>query len=132
MPELTKKHKEALARGRRQAKAVRGYLEALNVDRRKVSDPDDLRKRVDGLQQKIAEEDDPVNEVELIQKRLEAEAQLEDAQEAPDFEELEKEFKKAVRGYSERKGITYYAWREIGVPAGVLRDAGVPRSRKAS
>lgn len=132
MPELTKKHKEALAKGRRQAKAVREYLEALNVDRRKVSDPENLKKRIDDLHEKIAEEDDPVSEVELIQKRLNLEAQLEDAQDAPDFEELEKDFKKAVREYSERKGITYAAWRELGVPAGVLRDAGVPRTRRAS
>lgn len=132
MPKLSKQHKEALAKGRRQAKAVREYLEALNVDKRKVSDPEDLEKRIADTAQKIADEDDPVREVELIQKRLELEAELEDAQDAPDFEELESAFKDAVKEYSERKGITYPAWRELGVPAGVLKDAGVPRTRRAS
>ncbi len=132
MPKLSKQHKEALAKGRRQAKAVREYLEALNVDKRKVSDPEDLEKRIADTAQKIADEDDPVREVELIQRRLELEAELEDAQDAPDFEELESAFKEAVKEYSERKGITYPAWRELGVPAGVLKDAGVPRTRRAS
>lgn len=132
MPELSKKHKDALARGRRQAKAVREYLEALNVDRRRVSDPEELKKRIADAKQKVADEDDPVRKVELIQKRLDLEAELDRTERAPDFEELEKEFKKAVREYSERKGITYGAWRELGVQAGVLRDAGVPRTRRAS
>jgi predicted nucleic acid-binding Zn-ribbon protein len=132
MPKLTKQHKEALAKGRRQAKAVRDYLEALNVDKRKITDPDDLKKRIADTEQKIGDEADPVHGVELIQRRLDLEAELESAQDAPDFEELESGFKKAVKEYSERKGISYPAWRELGVPAGVLRDAGVPRTRRAS
>jgi hypothetical protein len=40
---------------------------------------------------------------------------------------LEKEFVRAAKGYSERKGITYGAWREFGVPAEVLRKAGISR-----
>jgi hypothetical protein len=31
--------------------------------------------------------------------------------------------------YSERKGITWPAWREAGVSADVLRSAGVKRTR---
>jgi hypothetical protein len=30
--------------------------------------------------------------------------------------------------YSARQGISYDAWREIGVPAAVLREAGVSRA----
>ena len=45
---------------------------------------------------------------------------------------LEEEFIEAVKGYSGRKGISYSAWREIGVPADVLRRAGMAQTRRRS
>ena len=35
----------------------------------------------------------------------------------------------AMRKYGERKGVTYNAWRELGVPPEVLRRAGISRGR---
>ena len=35
----------------------------------------------------------------------------------------------AAKGYSERKGISYAAWREAGVPAATLKAAGISRGR---
>ena len=35
-----------------------------------------------------------------------------------DLAALENEFVAAAKGYGERKGITYAAWREVGVPGG--------------
>lgn len=40
-------------------------------------------------------------------------------------------FVDAAEPYSRRRGISYTAWLEIGVPAGVLREAGI-RSPRAS
>ena len=40
---------------------------------------------------------------------------------------LEDEFVDAASGYSQRKGISYTAWRELGVPASVLKRAGIGR-----
>ncbi len=40
---------------------------------------------------------------------------------------LEADFVKAAKNYSERKGISYAAWREAGVDAGVLKAAGLRR-----
>jgi hypothetical protein len=34
---------------------------------------------------------------------------------------------KNARAYSRAKGISYGAWREVGVPADVLREAGIAR-----
>jgi uncharacterized coiled-coil DUF342 family protein len=124
---MTAEHKKALAEGRRQAKAVRDYLEALNTDRRSTTDPKQLQKRIGDLEQKISAEENPSKRVELVQKRLDLEQQLSTAEEAADLNTLEKDFKKAVKGYSERKGIGYKAWREVGVPAGVLKSAGLSR-----
>jgi hypothetical protein len=33
-----------------------------------------------------------------------------------------------ARTYGERKGITYAAWRELGVPPAVLKRAGIGRA----
>jgi hypothetical protein len=35
---------------------------------------------------------------------------------------------KAASAYSARKGISYAAWRELGVEAAVLKRAGISRS----
>ncbi|MDZ7734518.1 MAG: hypothetical protein U5R31_16850 [Acidimicrobiia bacterium] len=38
---------------------------------------------------------------------------------------LESDFVKAAAEYGESKGIDYRTWREAGVPAGVLKKAGI-------
>jgi hypothetical protein len=125
---MTAEHKKALAEGRRQSKAVKGYLEALSTDRRSVADPKQFQKRISDLSKKIDAEENPSRRVELVQRRLDLENQLADAEGTADLAQLERDFKRAVKGYSQRKGISYKAWREVGVPASVLRDAGISRS----
>ncbi|MBW3562415.1 MAG: hypothetical protein KY437_07965 [Actinobacteria bacterium] len=136
MPEggLSDEHKAALAKGRRQARAVRDYLEALEAEskRGRSTDPDALKERIERYEQQAGDEEDPARRVELIQKRLDAEKQLAAVEDQPDMDALEGRFKEAVKEYSERKGISYTAWREAGVPASVLRDAGVPRTRRTA
>lgn len=132
MPKMSEEHKKALAEGRRQARAVKTYLEALNTEASsQQADEDSLKERIAQLQIQIDEDEgtigSPVKRVELIQRRLDYEEQLANLEEAPDLEALENDFKSVVRDYSERKGISYKAWREIGVPASVLRDAGLSR-----
>lgn len=133
VPQVTEAHKKAMVKGRQQAAAVRKYLQALE-SRSSVRRPDErkLRGRIDDTEQRIHAEKNPAKRVELIQRRLDYEAQLADLVEAPDMESLEKDFKDAVKEYSERKSLTYAAWRELGVRARVLREAGVPRTRRAS
>lgn len=132
---MTQEHKDALAKGRRQAKAVRDYMSALESTKRGPGRPVDrkaLEKRIDRVQAQIDEEPNAAKRVDLIQKRLDIETQLAELEAQPDVDALEAEFKEAVLEYSERKGITYSAWREAGVPASVLRDAGVPRTRRSA
>ena len=47
-----------------------------------------------------------------------------------DLDALEGEFIRAAGPYSERKGITYDAWRAAGVEPRVLRAAGLSRGLK--
>jgi hypothetical protein len=44
-----------------------------------------------------------------------------------DMDKLRKGFVKNAKAYGTAKGIAYGTWREIGVPADVLRDAGITR-----
>lgn len=127
---MTDAHKAALAKGRRQARSVRQYLEALEEDQRAKGRLDEvaLKERIERLESEIEQEDNPAKRVELIQKRLDYERRLESLEEAPDVDALQQEFVAAAREYSERKGISYSAWREAGVPAAVLREAGIPRT----
>jgi hypothetical protein len=45
-----------------------------------------------------------------------------------DMAGLENEFVKVAKSYSARQGISYGAWRSVGVPAAVLKRAGVGRA----
>lgn len=131
---MSDEHKAALAKGRAQGKAVRDYLAALEEDSkpgRRLS-PEELNEKVEKLHTQIEEEENPAKRVELIQKRLDYEERLAKVEETVDMEALEKDFIAAAKEYSERKGISYTAWREAGVPAATLREAGVPRTRRTT
>lgn len=129
---MSNEHKAALAKGRQQARVVRDYLAALERDsrRRRRLSRDELQQKVQQYQEQIANEEDPANRVELVQKRLGFEERLADYEEAPDLDQLQQDFVDVVAEYSERKGLTYTAWREVGVPAAVLREGGIPRTRR--
>lgn len=130
-PKMTKEHKEALAEGRRQGKAVRDYLEALEANRPKRGrkrTPESIDNRLAKIETELADAD-PVKRLTLVQERLDLSVEREALSATTDLDSLEKDFVAAAAGYSERKGITYSAWREIGVPAAVLKDAGIARTR---
>ena len=126
---VTEAHKAAMAVGRSESRAVSNYLEALTANRPKRG-----RKRTaESISNRLAVIDDELIEadmlsrVNLIQERMDLEAELAAKEAVIDLSELEDEFVAAVADYSERKGISYAAWREAGVDAGVLRRAGVRR-----
>ena len=124
-------HKEALAQGRRESRAVKAYLEALGSKRpgRPVT-VDSVKKKLAGIEEKLSGESDPLKRLDLVQAKLDAEDQLEDLSIDIDVESLEREFVGIAKSYSERKGISYSAWREVGVAAPVLKEAGIPRTRR--
>lgn len=131
---MSEEHKAALAKGRAQTRAVKGYLEALETTARrgpKIT-PEKLNDRISETKQAIEAESDPVRRLELIQRRMDDEDRLAELEESPDIEALEQEFTAVAKEYSERRGITWSAWRELGVPAATLRNAGVPRTRRTN
>ena len=126
---MSAQHKAALAQGRRESRAIKLYLQALGNRRpgRPVT-PVTLEKRISDLGAKIAAESDPLKAVDLRQSRIEAEQLLARAESVADMAEMEKGFVKYAKSYSSRKGISYTAWREAGVPAAMLRQAGISRA----
>lgn len=129
---MSEEHKAALAQGRRESRAIKAYLEALGSRRpgRPVT-ADSVRKRIESIDEKLAAEEDPLKQLDLRQERLDAEATLKDVEAKEDIDELEKSFVEVAKSYSERKGISYAAWRQVGVPASALKAAGIPRTRKS-
>lgn len=129
---MSDEHKAALAQGRREGRAVKQYLKMVGSRRpgRPVT-KDSLERRASGLAEKIESESDPLKRLELIQSRLDAEDQIAELGESVDADAIEKEFIEVAGSYSERKGITYTAWREAGVSAQALKEAGIPRTRRS-
>lgn len=128
---MTEEHKAALAEGRKQARAIKSYLKA--IASRKPGRPvtrEGLESRLARISKKLEESDNPLEEIDLIQSRLDIESALADLEDARDLEDLEAGFVEHAAAYSDRKGISYTAWREYGVPAKVLRSAGIKETRR--
>lgn len=127
--QLSDEHKAAMAEGRAQGRAVRNYLEALEAHKPKRGrkrTPESMKKRLEKIETELVDAD-PVKRLNLVQERMDLEGELNAAESGADLSELEKEFVAAAAGYGERKGISYAAWRELGVSAGVLKSAGITR-----
>jgi len=124
---MTDDHKAALARGREEGRAIRAYLEALEA-----SAPKRGRKRTaESIEKNLADIDtkmaaaDPLTRVLLIQQSFDLQDELARMEETIDISALEAGFIKSAKGYSQRKAITKAAWRAAGVPAAVLKAAGL-------
>jgi len=128
---MSQEHKAALAQGRLEARSIKAYLHAL--DSRKPGRPvtkESLDKRLDRINGKLAGETDPLKRVDLMQSRLDIEGALANVEDGANIEELAAGFVSHASSYSDRKGISYTAWRRFGVPADVLRKAGIPETRR--
>src|ERR1700752_2059132 len=98
-------HKEALALGREQGRAIRDYLEALEAHKPKRGrkrTPDSIKKRLDRIETEIVDAD-PMKRVTLIQERIDLENELATADGGVDLGALERDFVKYARDYSGRK-----------------------------
>ena len=128
---MSNEHKAALAQGRRESKAIKSYLEALAARRPgRPLTSDGLNMRMKKVNEKLESSQDPLEKVELVQSKLDIEKALADLGNTQDLASLESGFVENASAYSERKGISYTAWREIGVPAVVLRRAGIKETRR--
>jgi hypothetical protein len=124
-------HKAALAKGREEGRIVRRYLEALESSkprRGRKRTPDSIRKRLGSIDSTLATAD-PLSRLHMVEEKQRLEAELSHTGDTVDMAALEKSFIKVARLYGERKGISYSAWRTVGVSAAVLQQAKIPRTR---
>jgi len=127
---MSAEHKAALARGRSEGKAVRDYLDALRANKPKRGrkrTPDSIKKRLSSIDSQLKDAD-PLTELRLVQERRDLEDELQSMESAVDLSAIESSFVKVAKSYSERQGISYAAWREVGVEASVLKKSGIGRS----
>jgi len=126
---MTAAHKRALAEGRELGRAVRRYLDALDQNRprrgRKRT-PESIKRRLGAISEQL-DSASPLQRLQLVQERLDLTAELDQLGAKVDLSALERDFAKVAKEYSQRKGISYAAWRELGVPADVLKKAGIGR-----
>lgn len=129
-PPMSNEHKQALARGREEGRAVRRYLEAIEHQRprrgRKRT-PESITRRLALVKERVAEAD-ALSRLHLLQEQSDLEAELSKMGAVQDVVALEKSFVKVAKAYGRRKGIGYNAWRASGVSAAVLAKAGISRS----
>jgi hypothetical protein len=129
---MSAEHKAALVQGRKEAKAIKKYLDTLASRRpgRPVTQ-DSLKRKLVSIDQRLSSEADALRRVDLHQAKIEAETAFAAFSNSIDLTELENVFAKVAATYSERKGISYGAWRSAGVPAAVLKKAGLARTRRS-
>ena len=128
-PGMSDEHKEALALGRDQGRAVRRYLEALEAHKPKRGrkrTPESIERRLADIEKRL-QDADPLSRLQLVQERMNLQNELASKSATVDLGALEQAFVKAAKEYGRRKGISYAAWREAGVNPAVLRQAGIRR-----
>ncbi|MBW8825388.1 MAG: hypothetical protein JF603_03415 [Acidobacteria bacterium] len=126
---VTEGHKAAMAEGRTQGRAVSAYLEVLEHHRPKRGrkrTPESIDRRLAAIDQDLSSAN-PIKRLSLIQERLDLIKEKEAMAETVDITTFENDFVAAAKAYSDRKGISYAAWKELGVPAEVLKRAGISR-----
>ena len=112
--------------------AVRDYLKALeqNAPRRgRKRTPESVERQLAVLEGEM-EGASVTKRLDLIQQRINLETDLEALQQAEsvDLSALEAGFATHAAAYGGRRGISYAAWREVGVSSTTLKSAGIRRN----
>ena len=128
---LTPEHKAALAEGRKHGNAVRAYLDALDANKPKRGrkrTTESIQKRLGAIDAEIGSAN-RLRQLQLTQERYDLEAELGNVGETVDLSALEKDFIESAAPYAASKGISYAAFRAVGVSPEILKAAGVSRGR---
>ena len=127
---VSDEQKAAMAEGRAQSRSIAPYLEALEAHKPKRGrkrTPESIDKRLAAIDREL-EDTNQIKRLSLVQERLDLLEERENLQRDVDLSQYEDDFVENAKSYGERKGISYQAWRELGVPAAVLKRAGITRA----
>lgn len=121
------------ARARLDTVTVRKYLETLGKPK---AGPRGRRTRayletaIPQLEEKLARDDlDVIERLLDTQLLKDLRVDMKAITDQGDTEAIEAEFVACARRYSDRAGISWWAWRQLKVPAEVLKRAGIPETR---
>src|SRR3954451_18045324 len=124
---MSAQHKTALAEGRSEGRAVKNYLEALQQNRPRRGrrrTPDSIKKRLAAIDAEYGDVS-ALQQLQLAQERMDLKKELEGMDTKVDLSALESDFVQTASKYAERRGASDAAWREVGVPAAVLKKGGM-------
>lgn len=133
MKTVSPEQKRAMQEGRQMSAAVDAYLRALGQPKqrgRRVS-LEELQRRRDVAAAEAATAEG-VTKLKATQTVRDLDERIAAAQkgESVDLQALEAGYVAVAAVYSENHGIDYATWREVGVPAQVLKAAGIKQTRR--
>jgi hypothetical protein len=129
---MTRAHKQALARGREESRAVSRYLEALEAGKPRPGRPrtmQSMQTQLKAVETRLKGARG-IERLLALQQRADLRAAVAQRTGNVDVAEAERGFVQAARGYGERKGIAYATWREAGVSPSVLARARIARTSR--
>lgn len=115
-------------RGGRRAEtnAVAAYLTALRAPKMPARSRAKIEQRRSQIEEWLSADDlSPIDQVRLVQRRLDIDAQLALLDQAARLPELEDAFVKVGASWCKHNEISAAALREVAVPARVLAKAGL-------
>ncbi|WP_300624776.1 hypothetical protein [Ilumatobacter sp.] len=130
--QMSNEQKRAMERGRAEGRTVRLYLDAIRAlkpKRGRKRTAASITKRLETIERDLPAAD-AIRQLALVQERRDLTEELASMEVGADLTALEDDFVAVAKAYGERKGIAYASWREVGVPAAVLRRAGISRGRR--
>lgn len=132
---MTDEHKNSLKVGREQGRIVGDYLDALEAHKpkrgRKVT-RETLEERLRVLKEETIPNAKGKDRIQAHQDRIDLENVLNQSEDTDLIPHLQEAFVKVAKDYAKRKGFTAEAFREAGVPAAVLKEAGLTGARKSA
>jgi len=129
---MTRAHKQALATGREESRAVSRYLEALEAGKPRPGRPrttQSMQTQLKAVETRLKGARG-IERLLALQQRADLRAAVAQRTGSVDLAEAERGFVQAARGYGERKGIAYATWREAGVSPSVLARARIARTSR--
>ncbi len=120
-------HKAKLAQGRADARAVKAYLEYLENNKPKRGrrrTEASITSRLEVIETEL-ESASPLVRLNLFQEQADLQSELEAMSQKVDGSELRAGFVEAAGRYAASKGIKRAAFKQMGIDAQTLRDAGI-------
>ena len=127
---VSDEQKSAMAEGRALSRSLAPYLEALEAykpKRGRKRTTESIDRRLAAIDQEL-EKANQIKRLSLVQERLDLLNERQNLERDVDLTAHEEAFVANAKAYGERKGISYEAWRQLGVPPSVLKRAGISRT----